>query len=150
MTVRIFLLVLVLLAGTAGGAVDGLPGPIPARVTEVIDGDTLQVRARIWLGQEVETRVRLDGVDTPELSGGCEESRRLALRARDFVRALAADGRVILSRVSYGKYAGRVLARVRAPGGGDFSEALISAGLARPYGGGRRRSWCPLSKSRAD
>ena len=132
-----------MLSGAASGAVDTIPGPIPARVKGVIDGDTLQVRARIWLGQEVETRVRLQGVDAPELSGGCLSARRLALRAWDFVRALAAGGRVILSRISYGKYAGRVLARVRVPGGEDFSEALIAAGLARPYDGGRRRPWCP-------
>ncbi len=122
---------------------DGIPGPVPARVTGVIDGDTIVVRARIWLGQDVETRVRLAGADAPELNGGCESERRLARRARDFVRALAAGGRVVLSHISYGKYAGRVVASVRVPGGEDFSQALIAADLARPYGGGRRRSWCP-------
>lgn len=137
------LLVLSLLAGPAGGSEDVIPGPIPARVTGVIDGDTIVVRARIWLGQDVETRVRLAGADAPELNGGCEEERRLARRAREFVQAMAAGGRVVLSHITYGKYAGRVVARVRVPGGEDFSEALIAAGLARPYGGGRRRSWCP-------
>ena len=83
----------------------------------VIDGDTIVVHARIWLGQDVETRVRLDGVDAPEMNGGCEAARRLARRARDFVRAKAASGRVVLSHITYGKYAGRVLARVRVPGG---------------------------------
>ena len=112
-------------------------------MTGVIDGDTIVVRARIWLGQEVETRVRLTGADAPELDGGCEVERRLARRARDFVRDKAAGGQVVLSHIAYGKYAGRVLARVRIPGGEDFSEALIKAGLARPYGGGRRRTWCP-------
>lgn len=137
------LLVLALLAGAAGGAENVIPGPIPARVTGVIDGDTIQVSARIWLGQDVDTRVRLAGADAPELNGGCEAERRLARRARDFVRALAGGGRVVLSHVAYGKYAGRVVARVRAPGGEDFSDALIEAGLAREYGGGRRLSWCP-------
>ncbi len=133
------LLVLALLAGAAGGSEDVIPGPVPTRMTGVIDGDTIMVRARIWLGQEVENRVRLAGADAPELNGGCEAERR----ARDFVRDKAAGGRVVLSYIAYGKYTGRVLARVRAPGGEDFSEALIAAGLARAYGGGRRRSWCP-------
>ena len=62
----------------------------------MIDGDTIVVRARIWLGQEVETRVRLAGADAPELNGGCEVERRLARRARDFVRAKAAGGCVPL------------------------------------------------------
>ena len=31
---------------------DVVPGPVPARVVAVIDGDTITVRARIWLGQD--------------------------------------------------------------------------------------------------
>src|SRR3989338_6548178 len=41
-------------------------GPVAAAVLEVIDGDTIVVRARIWLGQAVETRVRLSWADAPE------------------------------------------------------------------------------------
>ena len=52
-----------------------LPGPVPARVIQVIDGDTIAVKARIWLNQELETRVRLEGVDAPELAGRCEPTR---------------------------------------------------------------------------
>ena len=40
-----------------------IPGPILARVIEVIDGDTILVEARIWLDQVVTTRVRLAGVE---------------------------------------------------------------------------------------
>ena len=56
-------------AGHALVASEVLPGPIAADVIKVIDGDTLPVRARIWLGQEVEINVRLADVDTPELCG---------------------------------------------------------------------------------
>ena len=116
-------------------------GPVSAEVLRVMDGDTIVVRARIWLGQDIETRVRLDGVDTPEINGKCERERRLALKARDWVVSLAAGGRVILRDIQYGKYAGRVVARVAAPGGEDFSRSLLRAGLGRPYDG-RRRPWC--------
>ena len=37
-------------------AAERLAGPIPARVLAVIDGDTIEVQARIWLGQEINTR----------------------------------------------------------------------------------------------
>ncbi len=138
---------LILLAGTTvplgvGGIGEIIPGPVPALVTAVIDGDTLVVRARIWLGQDVETRIRLDGVDVPEIKGKCEDERRRAVAARDFVRALAAGGRVQLRNIQYGKYAGRVVARVETRDGGDFSEALLRAGLARAYDGRRRHPWC--------
>jgi len=35
------------------------------RVVDVIDGDTLLVCTRIWIGYEVETLVRIAGLDAP-------------------------------------------------------------------------------------
>jgi endonuclease YncB( thermonuclease family) len=119
-----------------------LPGPIVAQVLNVIDGDTLVVRARIWVGQDLEIKVRLAGVDAPELRGRCDFERAQARRARDFVRERVAAGRVRLHLIQYGKYAGRVLARVESESGGDLGTALIKAGLARAYGGGKRPGWC--------
>lgn len=117
-------------------------GPIAAAVLEVIDGDTIVVRARIWLGQDVETRVRLSGADAPEIKARCEEERRLAWAARDFVHDRVAFRRVSLRDIRYDKYGRRVLARVITPEGEDLAESLIAAGLARPYGGGARAGWC--------
>lgn len=132
------------LAGLAQSspARETLPGPVPARVLEVIDGDTLVVRAKVWIGQEIEIKVRLEGVDAPELGGGCEEERALAHRARALIMVKIRDGKVRLSRVQYGKYAGRVVARVETSAGEDLSAALLAANLARAYRGGRRSSWC--------
>ncbi len=125
------------LAGT-----ETLPGPIPAQVVRVIDGDTLAVRARIWLGQEVSIRVRLAGIDAPELRGRCDGEKVLAEEAKAYLRATVGEGSVTLSEVHYGKFAGRVIARVANATGKDLGEALLAAGLARPYEGGRRESWC--------
>ena len=132
------------LAGLAQSspARETLPGPVPARVIEVIDGDTLMVRAKVWIGQEIEIKVRLEGVDAPELGGKCERERTLAQRARALIMVKVRDGKVLLNRVQYGKYAGRVVARVETSAGEDLSAALLAANLARAYRGGRRRSWC--------
>jgi endonuclease YncB( thermonuclease family) len=124
-----------------------VPGPVPAKVLRVIDGDTLVVRARVWIGQEIEIKVRLWGVDTPELRGKCESERILARQARDLVAARIADGEVSLHGVQYGKFAGRVLARVETSAGIDLTTALLDAGLGRPYRGRRRQSWCPSPAS---
>ncbi len=128
---------------------DTLPGPVPAKVLRVIDGDSIVVRASIWLGQEVETAVRLLGVDSPELRGACREERNLAARSRDFTAELAGAGTEIkLSEIQLGIFAGRVLARVESADGVDIGQALIDAGLARAYDGGRRVSWCPEAAAR--
>jgi endonuclease YncB( thermonuclease family) len=121
---------------------DVLAGPVAADVVEVLDGDTIAVRARIWLGQELATRVRLSGIDAPELHGKCERERRLAAAARAFLAQHLADRPVELRDVQFGKYAGRVVARVVTNKGEDVAAALLEAGLARPYDGGARRPWC--------
>jgi endonuclease YncB( thermonuclease family) len=117
-------------------------------VLRVVDGDTITVRARIWLGQIIETQVRLDGIDAPEIKGKCLAERRLALKARDLIVEFTGNGQVILRDIQYGKYAGRVVARVLTQDGRDFSEALLKTGLGRPYDGRRRDSWCPETGSR--
>lgn len=130
------------LAAAPAAAREVLPGPIPARVLRVIDGDTLAVRARIWLGHEVEVSVRVDGIDAPELQGRCHRERTLARRARALLESHVGGGEVVLRRIRYGKYAGRVLADVEAPTGEDLATLLRAAGLAQAYAGGQRATWC--------
>jgi endonuclease YncB( thermonuclease family) len=129
---------------TFGAAVDsGFAGPVSARVTQVIDGDSLKVKARIWIGQEIETNVRIVGIDTPELRGRCESERVAARRARDFLTERIEARDVRLRDIRHDKYGGRVLARIETDRGEDLAALLVAQGLARPYGGGARVGWCP-------
>ncbi len=121
---------------------DVVPGPVPARVVAVIDGDTITVRARIWIGQDVETRVRLSGVDAPELRGACPREKALARDARALVVRAVDRARVTLSEIRHDKFGGRVVARVRTEAGEDLATLLVAAGLGRAYDGGKRRAWC--------
>lgn len=129
---------------------DTVPGPIPAHVVKVIDGDTVRVRAHIWLGQEVETNVRLAGVDAPERHSRCAREREMAETARAFVEDRLADGAVTLGAIDHDKYGSRVVARLFLPDGKDLSQALLSAGLVHPYEGGRKARWCSAAEMAAD
>ncbi|MBI2240033.1 MAG: thermonuclease family protein [Magnetospirillum gryphiswaldense] len=132
-----------MIAPSAWAEEERLPGPIPARVIRVVDGDTVVVRARIWLGQDVETSVRLSGIDTPEKRGKCEAERQAALQAEAFTAARAApDSLVFLHDVIADKYGKRVVARILSVQGEDLGRALIAARLARPYDGGHKDGWC--------
>jgi micrococcal nuclease len=122
-----------------------LPGPIEARVLRVLDGDTIEVAARIWLEQDLTVRVRLLGIDAPEMKAHCARERDLALRARDLV-AGTVGGEVSLTQIQYDKYGGRVVARVAAADGRDLSDALIASGLAHRYDGGKKRPWCETAE----
>jgi len=95
------------------------------------DGDSLVC------GRE---RVRLVGLDAPELGGRCERERRLAARARDRLQGLLAGG-VTIRAVGEDRF-GRTLAVVRDRAGRDVARVLVAEGLARPYAGGRRGGWC--------
>ena len=145
----VFVLSLVALAAggiAAAGADSGrspLSGPIPGFVERVVDGDTLRVRARIWLRQELVTDVRLRGVDTPELHGRCPEERQRARDARDFVVERVGGREVWLRDLSEDKYGGRIVARLSTRDGADLGAALLERGLAHAYGGGRKEAWCP-------
>jgi micrococcal nuclease len=143
---RAFLVALVgaaLLPACPAAAREVLAGPVPARVVDIVDGDTLTVRAHIWLGQEVETRVRLIGIDTPELRGGCDSEREQARAARAALSALVAGRTVTLRDIEADVYGGRVLARLDPVDGVDVAAALVDGGLARPYDGRTRRApWC--------
>jgi micrococcal nuclease len=129
-------------AAPAASASTTLRAGHPAQVLRVIDGDTFEARVRIWPGMDVTTRVRLRGIDAPELRARCEAERAQALAARDALDRLLAQGDVGVSQVGQDKYGGRVDASVSTAGARDVSEAMLTGGFARAYHGGRRRSWC--------
>ena len=135
------------LAGASAAAqeqgLDRLAGPVQAVVERVIDGDTIEVRALVWIGQEVHVRVRLRGVDTPELGSRCEVARELAERARQAVGEALAEPHVALSDITAEHHFGRILASVRTAAGADLGQILLDRGLARPYRRKVRCDWCP-------
>lgn len=116
-------------------------GPVTAHVERVVDGDTIEVKAAIWLDQSVIVRVRIDGVDAPEMESACAAERERAQAARDFLTRRIGGSEVRLSQVFYDKYGGRVRASV-SDQGGDIAKALLARGLVRPYRGGKRMPWC--------
>jgi len=121
-----------------------LAGPIALEQARVIDGDTLEVVALIWLNQRMTTRVRVRGIDTPERKGACPAERAAAETARTLAAAWLEQNRpLVLRDLSHDKYGGRVVGRVQsADGRADLADMLVERGLARPYGGGRKNPWC--------
>jgi endonuclease YncB( thermonuclease family) len=133
----------VLIGAGSGRAADQLPGPINAEVVRVIDGDTIEIKALVWLGLELTSHVRIRGIDTPEIRGKCREEKTLAAAARDRLTELAGNA-VRLANIAQDKFGGRVDADVANAGGIDLKTAMLRTGLARPYDGGTRADWCPV------
>jgi endonuclease YncB( thermonuclease family) len=114
----------------------------PAQVLKVVDGDTFEARVAVWPGMEITTKVRLGGIDAPELNARCEDDYRRAGIARDALARMLAEGDVGISRIGQDKYGGRVDADVSTRATRDVSAQLVAAGAVRRYDGGRRGGWC--------
>jgi micrococcal nuclease len=140
----ILLLVTVALPTVAARAAETIRGPIEGSVARVIDGDTLEFVAHVWLGLSLTTHVRVRGIDTPEVRGACPREKEMAAQATAYLNALTGAG-VTVANVSDDKYFGRVIADVITTSGADVRTAMIASGLARPYDGGASQSWCVVA-----
>jgi micrococcal nuclease len=140
------LLATILLAFVAGpSSAEEISGPVAADVIRVIDGDTLALRARIWIGLDLVVNARIRGIDTPEINGKCDREKAMAAAARAHLVGLVAEGNVRLRQIENDKYAGRVLADIATEDGTDLREAMLGSGHARPYDGGSRDPWCGVA-----
>ena len=93
-------------------------------------------------GQDVMTRIRLRGIDAPELKASCAEELRLAEAATTALRDFLRQGEVAVTNIGPDKYQGRVVADVATKRTGNVSAALLAAGHVRSYNGGHRNGWC--------
>jgi endonuclease YncB( thermonuclease family) len=136
-----------LVPGRGAAAKEEVRGPVNAEVVRVVDGDTIEIVAQVWIGLRLTSRVRIRGIDTPELHGACAGEREMAEEARQRLTGLVGDA-VSIAHISDDKYAGRVLADAVAADGTDIAAAMLASGLARPYDGGRRAGWCAAGAAR--
>jgi endonuclease YncB( thermonuclease family) len=111
-------------------------------VLRTIDGDTFEARVHLPPGRDVTTRVRLRGIDAPELKAQCEKEFRMAETASTALQRLLTEGDVAIYNVGPDKYQGRVVASVATGRTPDVSGALLAGGFARAYDGGHRSGWC--------
>jgi micrococcal nuclease len=91
------------------------------RVVSVHDGDTLTV---LEAGRQ--TKVRLAGIDAPELG------QPFGRRAREALAGLVHGRDIELDVTGRDRY-GRTIARVVGPGGADVGHELVAAGMAWHY-----------------
>lgn len=112
---------------------EGTARAITSDEVQVIDGDTF------WHAGE---RVRIAGIDTPELNGRCAREIELAGRARRRLRELLAAGPFEISPAG-DRDVDRFGRRLRdvTRDGRSLGDTLVAEGLARPWVGWRR-PWC--------
>ena len=99
----------------------------------VVDGDTFYLNG---------DKVRIVGIDAPETHDyHCQSELDLGNQATRKLHSLLGSGVITMTSIDRDRDVyGRLLRNVTVDGQ-DVGEAMISAGLAREYGSGRR-SWC--------
>ena len=111
-----------------------------AKITSVYDGDGAYDSV-IDMGMKlyIERKVRLYGIDTPELKGKEKDAGK---KVRNFVRELILNKNVVLytKKDKSGKY-GRLLASIKLENGTDLAELLIAKKYAKLYLGGKKKKW---------
>lgn len=109
------------------------------RVVRIVDGDTIDVEVDLGFRMYAKVRVRLLGVDTPEVRG---PERPEGLISSDFVRRWVGENSewatedypLRMRSVKTGKF-GRWLAEIWTPAdpGSTLNSTLLDTGHADPY-----------------
>ena len=145
MVVLIIAIVAVIFIATARSAESNF-GNVTVKWVRCYDGDTCTFNVPSWppiIGRKIS--VRILGIDTPEIRGKCDKEKVLAIKARDTVRVILGTANterreIELRNMRRGKYF-RILSDVFVDDM-NVAQYLIYMGLARPYQGGKRKSWC--------
>jgi micrococcal nuclease len=106
-----------------------------ATVLRVVDGDTIDCRADLGFDVGMDMRLRLAGIDAPEMSteAGKAASRWLADKLH------AGTEIIIKTQKDRREKFGRYLAEVFLPGDAiSVNQAMVDAGMAKRYDGGKR------------
>ena len=105
------------------------------------DGDTVKTSIRPF--QDLPPlSIRVRGIDTPEIRGKCLSEKARAQQAKQLMNNLLRDQTITVVPYSWDKYGGRVVADLYDPNNVKISDIMIREGLARPYNGGAKASWC--------
>lgn len=109
-----------------------------ADVLRVIDGDTFEMMIELGFGVTQKFHVRLDGIDTPEVSTA--KGRQV----REFVKDLIEGKSVTVTDEGAEKY-GRARASIELASGKDLTEYLIESNIGVEYHGGKKQGFVALS-----
>ncbi|WP_054852717.1 thermonuclease family protein [Olleya sp. ITB9] len=102
-----------------------------AKIIAVYDGDTVTALVDLGFLHSQEMKLRLYGIDTPELRG---EEKEEGKKVRDIVRSMILDKEVTIRsyKDKQGKY-GRYLANIILEDGLELNQWLVDNGHAKPY-----------------
>jgi micrococcal nuclease len=125
------------------------------KVTNVVDGDTIDVEIDLGFDISFSSRVRLAGIDTPESRTKDKAEKALGLEVKEYLKSKIKDAKSVVIKTekmdSSEKY-GRILGWVYLDGSTvSINEQMISEGYAWGYLGDTKvKDFDALAKARAN
>lgn len=114
-----------------------------AEVVSVYDGDTCTCVVDLGFKTQVRIKVRMIGIDTPEIRTKDLDEKEKGLATRDWLRERILGKKVLLHTKERGKF-GRWLGMIweiqedKPEFENSYNKQLINEGLAKEYWGGKR------------
>lgn len=106
----------------------------------VLDGDTFDATIDLGFSIRYEARIRMNGIDAPEVHTLDAREKAFGLRAKSWLESALSRGELIVTtELDRGEKYGRVLGTVWVKGEtASLNEQLIAARLVWPYNGGTK------------
>ena len=119
-----------------------------AKYLTCYDGDTCTInliknavtgdKVLAFFGDSV--KIRLAGIDTPEMRGKCAKEKKLAIKARDYLNYILDNAKMLIVDMQERDAFGRYLAHVYADNV-DINNLMLTTGYARLEQAGYH-DWC--------
>jgi micrococcal nuclease len=104
-------------------------------VEKVVDGDTVDVVIDLGFSLYTKQRVRILGIDAPEIRTRDPKEKERGEASKEFAEAWFSDGEFTVQTTKDDKY-GRILGDFRKVGEEmSYSESVLSEGFGVPYPG---------------
>jgi len=110
-----------------------------ATVLRTKDGDTAVLLVDLGFSITIKIDGRVRGINCHEIHSKDAKEKKLGMADWKYGQSIMPDGSPVRVR-SYkpDKYGGRWSVDILLPDGGDYAAAMLKAGHARPYDGGKR------------
>ena len=106
-----------------------------ANILKIVDGDTVDLSIDLGFSIITIQRIRLSGLDTPELNSKEEKERQLAVEAKQFVTEWFSNNKNLIIKTTKDDKYGRMLGEIINENGVSLNKTLIERGYAWDYDG---------------
>jgi endonuclease YncB( thermonuclease family) len=115
-----------------------------AEVVKVYDGDTCTCVVDLGFKLSIKIKVRLVGIDTPEIRTKDLEEKERGYASRDWLREQILGKKVLLhtsERGKFGRWLGRIwcIEETNITESNSYNQIIINEGHAKEYFGGKRK-----------